>query len=233
MEFILEDRECIVCHSGFRVMPDSPQAFCSTMCFHDFEIREKQRLKRCPTATPRKREPIRTGVTQNVDHPNTESNSAKEKPNSAKIRNTEIENAPSGAPNMIQRKNEIGRVVIDQEIETMYLSTSESTTKETDRANLEKSSLVGADETQSSALIPSSEIIKKENSNSIQLLNSSAEHLLDLAKSMATPRKDDEGEVIQKAPTHYVETSIKCLQELRGIMKTKLEYLKFAKELTT
>ncbi len=107
---------------------------------------------------------------------------------------------------------------------------NEHTTSETEKTNLEKSSPTVENETPSSDSTALSNVISEERSSSIELLNNSANHLLDLAKSMSAPRNDDCGAQIQRAQNFQVETSIKCLQELRGIMKTKLEYLKFARE---
>ncbi len=104
--------------------------------------------------------------------------------------------------------------------------------QETKKNNETKLTSEGGELTQQSDSSRQSLILHQEKSSSLKLLNDSAEHLQDLAKSLAKPRKTDEnGEVIQRCPTHEIEVAIRCLTEARNIMKTKLDFLKFGKDL--
>lgn len=77
-----------------------------------------------------------------------------------------------------------------------------------------------------------SETLKTENENSIQLLTNTAKRLIDYADQLVAPRKvDDDGTVIQRSATHELDVAVKCLSEARNVMKTKLEFLKFGKDL--
>lgn len=66
--------------------------------------------------------------------------------------------------------------------------------------------------------------LNEEKSASVTLLNNSATRLISLAEKMM-PKEDDE------IDTYKVDVAVKCLAESRAAMKTKLEYLKFAKDL--
>lgn len=76
-------------------------------------------------------------------------------------------------------------------------------------------------------------VLDEEKSGSLKLLNDSAKHLMDLANSLAKPTRtaEDSGEILQRAPSQNIDMAIKCFGELRNVMKTKLDYLKFGKEL--
>lgn len=90
----------------------------------------------------------------------------------------------------------------------------------------------GDQRTQPLVLPPLSEQLKREQSNSIQLLNDTSKHLMLLAKQSAQPKVAmDTGEILIKAHSHDVDTAIRCLAELRNVMKTKLDYLRFSNEL--
>jgi hypothetical protein len=73
--------------------------------------------------------------------------------------------------------------------------------------------------------------LKRERLSSMKLLDDTALHLRDLALQMAEIKKDDEGNIIQRAQAHNVQTAVMCLTELRNVMKTKLEFLRLGKEL--
>lgn len=88
-----------------------------------------------------------------------------------------------------------------------------------------------AEKTQQSDFTALSETLKAENESSIQLLSNTAKRLIDYADQLAAPRKVDDGEIIQRSATHELDIAVKCLSEARNVMKTKLEFLKFGKEL--
>jgi hypothetical protein len=69
-----------------------------------------------------------------------------------------------------------------------------------------------------------SNALNEEKSSSIQLLNDSTQQLMTLAKDLT--KKNKEG-----VPAYNIDVAVKCLSEVRSTLKTKLEYLKFAKEL--
>jgi len=139
-----------------------------------------------------------------------------------KIKNTEKK---------IKKKSENENRNITQKIENEPIKTKGNGMQETENENSKKS------KNDEGEMIPQSDctqlpiVLERERSSSIQLLNDSSQHLMKLAKSLANPRTDEEGGIIQHAPAHNVDTSIKCLSELRNIMKTKLEYLKFANDI--
>ena len=77
--------------------------------------------------------------------------------------------------------------------------------------------------------------LSEEKLVSVNLLNDSTKHLIMLAKSATSlMRVDDEtGEVLIRPAAQDIDVAIKALSEARNIMKIKLDYLKFGKELIT
>lgn len=107
-----------------------------------------------------------------------------------------------------------------------------SGTTETERSKMKKSANGEEGETLPTALNPLSTRLEEERKGSMKQLNDAGEHLLNLAKSLAAPTKvDEEGGVIQRAASHNIEVAVQCLTEFRNVMKIKLEYLKFGKEI--
>lgn len=76
-------------------------------------------------------------------------------------------------------------------------------------------------------------LLNEENKGSIQQLNHCAEQLISYAEQLAAPRtKDDiENGVIRSAPSHNIIEAAKCLEMARNAFKTKLDFLKFGKDL--
>lgn len=76
-------------------------------------------------------------------------------------------------------------------------------------------------------------LLKEENSGSIKLLDDSARQLIGYANQLATPKTkcDETGEILQRGPSHAIMDAVKCLEASRNAMKTKLDYLKFGREL--
>lgn len=122
-------------------------------------------------------------------------------------------------------------VSIAELIEQKRIEEGENIMPKTEKTSSEKSSSEGKEMIQQSDSTQLSTILKTENESSIQLLNSSARQLQGYAEGLAKPRKiDDDGEVIQRSTSHDLMTAVGCLSQLNAIMKTKLDYLKFAKE---
>lgn len=75
-------------------------------------------------------------------------------------------------------------------------------------------------------------VLNEERLGSIRQLNNINDQLIGYAKSLAKPATiADDGEVIKRSSTPDLELAIKCLTESRNVMKTKLDYMKFGKEL--
>lgn len=74
--------------------------------------------------------------------------------------------------------------------------------------------------------------LDEENVGSVKQLNNSIKTLVGMAQRLAEGMTDEEGQVIRK-PTHFeVDQVLKCLEGARNVAKTKLDYLKFAKEIS-
>jgi hypothetical protein len=143
-------------------------------------------------------------------------------------------------------KQEIGKTTTPTEIITLpeesngerktvntATKPTESDTNESKSLSVPKSTPTDLSETQSTASTDLSNALREENQGSLKQLNDAAAHLLNIATTLAAPTKvaEDNGEVIQRAPTHNVETAIKALDGFRNVMKIKLDFLKFGKDL--
>lgn len=91
---------------------------------------------------------------------------------------------------------------------------------------------------ESTEIIPQSDssllsmTLRRENENSIALLDNSAKHLVTIAETLVSPKKVDyEGNIIQRSTSVDIDTAVRCLSEARSLMKTKLEFLKFGHQL--
>lgn len=103
----------------------------------------------------------------------------------------------------------------------------------TENGSLEKSEIEETEETQLVGYSEYSESLQGEKESSLELLNNSAKHLIDLSKSISSASIVDQvsGDVIRKCSAHEIDVAIKALEGARQIMKTKLEFLKFGKEI--
>jgi hypothetical protein len=107
-------------------------------------------------------------------------------------------------------------------------SDRENTTIEIKSSTPERPKIVNTGETQPSVSKELSMTLRMEQLSSVKLLDKSARQLTEYAEQLAGPQKvDEEGEVIQRAPTRQIMDAVKCLDASRNMMKTKLEYLRF------
>lgn len=122
--------------------------------------------------------------------------------------------------NLKEREN------IEKTTEKSKINTSENTMQKTELINSEKSYPTEGVEILSSDSKQQSENLSLVQSQSMSLIDSSANHLYGLMKLMNPNNGDEEYATIAK-----VDSSVKVARELRGIMKLKLETLKFSQEL--
>lgn len=109
----------------------------------------------------------------------------------------------------------------------------ETIMQETEKTKNERSLKTDSEETHSSVSNHLSMALEEERSGSIQYLNTAGKHLLDLAEGLVAPtRRDEDGEAVQRAPSQNIDMGIKALSEFRNMMKTKLDFMKFGKELS-
>lgn len=75
-------------------------------------------------------------------------------------------------------------------------------------------------------------VLKRERSSSVQELNKSSKLLVGLAKNLLQGKIDEEtGEVIIKPNINEIDSALRLLEGARNIQKTKLDFLKFGKDL--
>lgn len=119
----------------------------------------------------------------------------------------------------------------DKKIENHIMQTKGNIMPTTETTNSEKSLNAGTSTTPQSDSKELSTLLREERSGSISLLQDTSEHLIDLAHSIAHANYDEDGEIIKRAANQEVEVALKCFEQARLTMKTKLEYLKFGKDL--
>lgn len=118
-----------------------------------------------------------------------------------------------------------------QKINNDNFKPKETTMQEIERINSERSMTTDSEGTHSSGSNHLSTVLKEEKENSIQSLNESSKLLLGFAKSLVKGKTDDFGEVLQKPAAHDIDAALKCVEGVRNIQKTKLDFLKFSREL--
>lgn len=102
------------------------------------------------------------------------------------------------------------------------------------KTNLPTSSQEEGEMIQQLDLMTISGSIQRENLNSISLLRDSTKDLIWYAKRLGSPKRvaDDDREILQETSAERVMMAAKCLDNARNMMKTKLEFLKFAKSMS-
>ena len=110
------------------------------------------------------------------------------------------------------------------------MKNKETTTEETETKDLRLFTEEGSAEIPQEASKTLLGIFLKERKSSVKFLNESAEHLLNLAESLADSSQEKPN---QKPSQYQVEMQVKCLLGANDIMKTKLDYIKFGRELIT
>lgn len=120
---------------------------------------------------------------------------------------------------------------IGKTIKTPTTNIKGNTMQKTESNNSTELSKQGTGQTQLSGSQELSTLLNEERSGSINLLQDTSEHLINLGHSVAQVVYDDDDEIIRKPAAHEVDQAIKCFSAANELMKTKLEHLKFAKEL--
>lgn len=119
----------------------------------------------------------------------------------------------------------------ESSIEKDNLPTKGNTMNETSQLSVPESMRTDSEESHSEESNHLSTVLNVEKENSIQSLNESSKLLLGFAKSLIKGKTDDEGEFIQKPMVSDVGMALQCVEGIRNIQKTKLDFLKFSREL--
>ena len=135
-------------------------------------------------------------------------------------------NEPEKTTTKTEKSESLSEEIGLKEIEINKMKLSESTTQKTESTSSEKSYPIESVEILSSDLSEQSENLNLVQSQSMSLIDSSANHLFGLMKLMEPNNQSDDYATMAK-----VESSVKIARELRCIMKLKLDTLKFAQEL--
>jgi hypothetical protein len=129
-----------------------------------------------------------------------------------------------------EKLSENERKNIGEQMEIVIEDTKESITPVTVKNSAEVSSMLEDEETLLSDSIQSSVLLKEEICQSLEQLNDSSKQLISYAKKLSAPMMcSEQREVIMETSTRNITDALRCLEESRNTMKTKLEYLKFAK----
>lgn len=156
-----------------------------------------------------------------------------EKRNNLQIQKLEKESLSEIEKDTTQTKSEKTPTELSAEEETRNgpMNTKELTTQNTSQLSspeLMKTDSRGNHSEESNHL---SMALKEEKDSSIKTLNESSKLLLELAKSMTVNTLDEEGKPIKKPSITEIDQVSKLLDGARNIQKTKLDFLKFAKDL--
>ena len=110
------------------------------------------------------------------------------------------------------------------------LNSNENDTNETKKKSEGKSMQTDSKEIQPLDSNTLSIVLREEKSASVKLLDDTAKQLRDLSLSLLQTTND--GPEVIRYPSHTnVDLGVKVLSEMRSVMKLKLDYLKFGKEL--
>lgn len=257
----LEERVCEAnkCRSKFKVLPDDDQAFCSVFCrtnhkgdWKEARSRQMEGLRRslCQNqetldrtgrygtqAHGEAKNPLRRGRPEGES---TTKKTAKRKENEKK-KNLERAQSIEKRSEQKEGRDTIGtqqkRTSAEQKTSAKTgkkkMRDNENGIEKTEKSNGKKNELAESKEIQHTDSQALSTVLKEEKSSSIQLLDDSANQLMNLAESVSAPRtKDTEtGEITRRATDNEILMATKCFENVNQILKTKLDYLKFGNEL--
>lgn len=116
-------------------------------------------------------------------------------------------------------------------IETDQMKDKELTTMKTNLPSSPESLKTDSSEIPSLESSQLSTVLEKEKVSSIETLNELSKPLLGYVKSAIQSRIDDNGDFIKTPSTIEMDTILRCAEAARNMQKTKLDYLKFSKDL--
>lgn len=261
MELIEKSCAYKKCSSIFRVLPSDEQECCSRVCHEKAGIISNRKTQgELLFATKRYRDHLSKAKEEKMEkfgmmaHGELKKVQSEEKRSAKNMTNQKKEKKLGPAPREKEEKGQNKKQKIKKEVgnttETIKslqikedqktgqktkiatIKHSENGMQKTGGKSVKKSEAGDTGQIQPSDSNQVSMRIEEERSGTVKLLTDSSEHLVTLGKSLAAPRMDDFNKPIQMATSHNVEVAIKCFSEARNIMKTKLEYLKLAKELS-
>lgn len=133
---------------------------------------------------------------------------------------------------MTKKKSENENLITSERTGIESMNTKETTTTKTDTNNYPASLSEENNVTQPLASRPLLDNLKGESLTSMQLLKDSTHKLIGYADKLSRPMMDSEQQiVVRESPAENTKEAVKCLEAARNMMKTRLEFMRFGREL--